>query len=61
MYFKGWRQGPERINEAKVHPDLIPYKKLNDFAKLKDRNNILQLQELFALKNLKLVEIQDEG
>lgn len=61
MYFKGWRKGPERINEAKIHPDLIPYEKLKDPAKLKDRNNILQLQELFALKDLKLVEIQNEG
>lgn len=55
MYFKGWRQGPERINEAKIHPDLLPYDQLNEPTKQKDRDNILQLQELFALKNQKLV------
>lgn len=59
MYFKGWRKGPEKIEEEKIHPDLIPYERLSEPTKQKDRNNIAQLQELFALKKLKLVKIED--
>lgn len=56
MYYKGWRQGVPRDNDLKIHPDLIPYDQLDDTAKQKDRENILQIQDLFALKNQKLIE-----
>ena len=58
MYFKGWRQGAKRDNDLKIHPDLIPYEQLDESSKQKDRDNILQLQKLYALRNIKLVEIE---
>lgn len=56
MYFKGWRQGDQRDDKLKIHPDLIPYEQLDESAKKKDRKNILQIPELLGLKGLKLVE-----
>jgi hypothetical protein len=56
MYCKGWRHGVNRDDILKIHPDLIPYIQLNDSAKKKDRENILQIPELLGLKGLKLVE-----
>ena len=33
----GWRHGPVRDNEARRHPDLIPYADLDDYTKELDR------------------------
>lgn len=56
MYFKGWRHGVQRDDKLRIHPDLIPYMKLDKSAKKKDRENILQIPELLGLIGLKLVE-----
>ncbi len=56
MYYKGWRQGVPRNKDLKIHPDLVPYDHLDKSSKKKDRENILQMPELFGLKHLKLVQ-----
>ncbi|WP_181160133.1 RyR domain-containing protein [Sandaracinobacter neustonicus] len=33
----GWRYGPVRDNEARLHPDLIPYDQLDEYTKDLDR------------------------
>ena len=33
----GWRHGPARDNQARLHPDLIPYADLDDYTKELDR------------------------
>lgn len=34
----GWRYGPQRDDEKKLHPDLVPYDDLPEGEKLYDRN-----------------------
>jgi hypothetical protein len=39
----GWRPGQQRDNEAKMHPDLIPYADLSPAVQQLDRNQIMDL------------------
>jgi hypothetical protein len=34
---EGWRQGPERKDDVKTHPDLVPYGELSESEKDYDR------------------------
>ena len=34
---EGWRYGPQRDDEHKLHPDLVPYEDLSDGEKEYDR------------------------
>lgn len=36
----GWRHGPERDDEAKLHPSIIPYADLSEVEKEKDRSAV---------------------
>jgi voltage-gated potassium channel Kch len=38
----GWRYGPARDNRLKTHPDIKPGRELDEAARQKDRNNIIQ-------------------
>lgn len=38
----GWRWGPLRDDEKKIHPDLIPYSELNEAEKEFDRRTSLE-------------------
>lgn len=44
---EGWTYGPERDDEARTHPGLVPYEELSESEKDYDRNT--------ALNTLKLV------
>jgi hypothetical protein len=35
---QGWRLGPERNDQRKEHPSLIPYEELSESEKVFDRN-----------------------
>jgi hypothetical protein len=41
----GWRYGPVRNNEARVHPDLIPFDELDDYTKELDRTIVREAWE----------------
>jgi hypothetical protein len=45
---QGWRFGPERNDQRKQHPSLIPYEQLSESEKVYDRNT--------AMGTLKAVE-----
>lgn len=41
----GWRYGPVRNNEAKFHPDLIPFEELDEYTKELDRTIVREAWE----------------
>ena len=47
---EGWTFGPERKDEAKTHPNLVPYADLPDSEKEYDRSNAMgTLKAMLAL------------
>lgn len=47
---EGWVWGPKRDEEAKQHPDLVPYADLSDGEKQYDRNSVIEtLKAIVAL------------
>jgi hypothetical protein len=47
---EGWRFGPERNDRARTHPDLKPYKELQDSEKEYDRISVVEtLKAIIAL------------
>lgn len=46
----GWRWGPQRDDEARTHPDLVPYADLSDSEKEYDRRTAMEtLKAIVAL------------
>ncbi len=45
-WMDGWRFGATRDNSRKLHPDLVPYEKLSEPTKDKDRINIRYIPKL---------------
>ena len=39
---EGWRFGPERNDQRKEHPSLIPYEQLPEKEKVYDRNTAME-------------------
>ncbi len=46
----GWKYGKVRDDRRKIHPCLVPFEELPENEKEKDRTNITDLQDFFALK-----------
>ena len=47
---EGWTYGPERNDQIKKHPDLIPYEQLSDSEKEYDRKTAMEtLKAIVAL------------
>jgi hypothetical protein len=47
---QGWRPGPERNDQRKEHPSLIPYEELSESEKVFDRNTAMgTLRAILAL------------
>lgn len=57
---KGWTYGPVRDDVNKKHPDLVPWEKLDDEEKEKDRNAIRTLPETLAKADLRIVRLSDK-
>ena len=51
----GWRQGP-RDDAVRVHDLLVPYRRLSEKEKDKDRENVLHYPEIVALAGYGLSE-----
>jgi hypothetical protein len=46
----GWRYGPERSDQRKEHPALVPYEQLSDEEKVYDRQAAMEtLKAILAL------------
>ncbi len=43
----GWRQGPERDDRRRIHPDLVPWEQLPESSRAKDREAIRNLQTTY--------------
>ena len=51
----GWIYGPSRDDTKKIHPSLVPWIKLPDTEKEKDRTTIRTLPTILAMVDLKIV------
>lgn len=52
----GWTYGPERNDEKKQHPCLVPYTELSESEKEYDRNTSLQTLKLIIKLGYKIVK-----
>lgn len=51
----GWTWGETRDDDAKRHPSMLPYTRLPEREKAKDRNNILHYAEFAARSGYRIV------
>jgi len=51
---KGWRYGPVRDNDKKIHPSLKAYDKLDEEEKQKDRDTVTDLPKHLAMIGLQI-------
>jgi hypothetical protein len=56
---QGWRFGPERSDQRKEHPSLIPYEQLPESEKVYDRNTAMGT--LKAVQALGYCVVKAEG
>ena len=56
-YIAGYRYGIKRDEMRMLHPDILPWEKLSEQDKDKDRRNIYQIAELVALAGQKIVQL----
>lgn len=50
----GWKYGPVRDNDRKIHPDIAPYREKDEDTKQKDRNTYLNIPILLKEVGLKI-------
>lgn len=48
----GWSQGPVRDNDAKIHPDLVPFKQLPEESQLKDKCQVQSQKAIMKMLGL---------
>lgn len=53
---QGWTWGPERNDELKTHPDLVPYDELTEEEKGYDRDTSLQTIKLILKLGFKITK-----
>ena len=51
----GWRQGSPRDDNAKIHPLIVPYARLSEKEKDKDRSSVLKFPEMVAMAGRRIV------
>lgn len=52
---KGWRHGPVRYNDHKLHPDLVDWEYLSEESRDKDRSAVRAIPEHLAAAGLQIV------
>lgn len=50
----GWEYGPQRDDEAKVHPSLVPYTDLSEVEKEKDRSAVRNYPAMVRRAGMKI-------
>lgn len=53
---KGWKYGPTRDDEKKIHNRLVPWEELPEDEKDKDRNAAINIPHLLASINLEIIK-----
>ena len=53
---EGWKWGPERIEEKKINPNLVPWDELSEIEKDKDRINVRIIPDLLASINFEIAK-----
>lgn len=56
---EGWRHGPERDDDARTHPGLVPYGELSEREKEYDRRTALAALRATVALGYRLVERED--
>jgi hypothetical protein len=51
----GWRRGPVKDSTQRTHPSMIPYERLSESERDKDRERILRLPEILAQAGLGVI------
>lgn len=58
----GWRHGDVRNDQQKEHPDMVPYQKLNEATRQKDRDNVrTMIRILDQEEGLSVVRVDPTG
>jgi class 3 adenylate cyclase len=55
----GWTYGPQRDNDRKFHPLLVPWRELSNPAKEKDRETILNLPQLIEKAGFRVRKLEE--
>lgn len=55
---QGWKYGPERNDEEKLHPMLIPYEDLPEEEKVYDRNTSIETLKLILKLGFTIIKEQ---
>lgn len=55
---QGWTYGPERNDQLKQHPCLVPYDELPESEKEYDRHTSLETLKMLAALGWKLVKVE---
>jgi hypothetical protein len=58
---RGWRYGEVRDDRQMLHPDLIPFDRLSESNKEKDRNSVRILLNIMADQGLAVVRSADRA
>ncbi len=53
----GWRYGPERDDERKVHPGIVDWEQLPDGERDKDREPVREIPEMLAYAGFEIVRV----
>lgn len=51
----GWRQGSPRDDVAKIHPMIVPYERLSEKEKDKDRSSVRKFADMVAMAGHSIV------
>lgn len=55
----GWQYGPERNDQEKLHPCLVPYKDLSETEKEYDRNTATETLKLIIALGFEIRKVVD--
>ena len=56
----GWRHGPVRDSDRKVHPDLVDWEYLSEDSRDKDRSAVLNIPKHLEMAGLRIARTGDE-
>jgi hypothetical protein len=57
----GWTWGPDRDDDARLHPDLVPWSDLTSSAQDKDRSAVRDLPSILSDAGFEIVRLREAG